>query len=277
MHSILRRHQRGVSLPRTIAIMIVLVCLLTIPLWWNKSSNDKPKINNKAGQIQAPGGASDRAATGPQSASPDRLGLSFGHGKFTNPSDVTRLLHSSCDGEPKDAGNANSGLCNISTGDTSCRTALPILCIMKDGSTAQASGLVPVEIKPVATLGTSGSATTATAGTSTVTNTSTSATSASASLSAEADKETPDQALQAAWSSGVLGATAPVAGFVLSSEAAANARCAAELGSGWRMADITDAASGKALVGKRGQGLVNSDIRHWVHAKNQKAHCWNPS
>ena len=74
-----------------------------------------------------------------------------------------------------------------------------------------------------------------------------------------------------------MGATTPVAGFVVQSLAAANARCVADLGSGWRMATLGDAASGKGLVGKRGQGLTKSDTRLWVYSDGKKANCWDPS
>jgi hypothetical protein len=247
--------QRGFIGPRTLAIFLVMLGLLVIPLWWNKRNKDAAKAPRIE---QRPTPAVAKQAASPNTASPDRLGLSFGHGKFTTASDFTRLLHSSCTGEPL----ADSGSCDGMAGDSSCRTALPILCILKDGSTAQASGLTFVEAKPSATP-TVSTTTTATAN------------SPASNPPAEDPMLLADQLLQASWVGGTLGATAPVAGFVIGSLANANARCVQELGAGWRMAEIHDAASGKGLVGKRGQGLVNTDARHWVHANDQKANCWD--
>jgi hypothetical protein len=271
--------QRGFLGPRTLAIFIVMLGLLVIPLWWNKRNKDAAKVAPQVAQrpattsakqaaspnAQAPAVASTASPT--NSASPDRLGLSLGHGKFTTASDVTRLLHSSCTGEPR----ADNGACDAIAGDSSCRTALPILCILKDGSAAQASGLTIVEAKPATTTASVSGTTTAASTTATA--------SATAAMTAEAEVAEQllqaNQLLQASWVGGTLGATAPVAGFVIGSLANGNARCVKELGTGWRMAEIHDAASGKGLVGKRGQGLVNTDTRHWVHAKDQKANCWD--
>jgi hypothetical protein len=263
------RTQNGFIGPRTLAIFLVMLGLLVIPLWWNKRNKDTAKATPKIEQRLSPSNVKPTAPLNANAiantASPDRLGLSLGHGKFTTASDASRLLHSSCTGEPR----ADNGSCDAVAGDSSCRTALPILCILKDGSTAQASGLTIAEAKPTAT---------ATVPTTTASGSTTATATANATANsppAEDPVLLASQLLQASWAGGTLGATAPVAGFVIGSLTNANARCVQELGSGWRMAEIHDAASGKGLVGKRGQGLVNTDARHWVHANDQKANCWD--
>jgi hypothetical protein len=75
------------------------------------------------------------------------------------------------------------------------------------------------------------------------------------------------------WSGGVLGATQPVMGAVLASEAAATARCEKELGAGWRMAEFHD-AGGWGMQGQRGMGLA-PNTRFWVHINDQPGNCWN--
>ena len=57
-------------------------------------------------------------------------------------------------------------------------------------------------------------------------------------------------------------------------------RSSAELGAGWRMAELHDASGGWGLVGKRGPGWPgaqsSAQTRHWVHVNDQKANCWDP-
>lgn len=278
--------QHGFISPRTFAIIIVLIGLLAIPIWWGKRNKPKPKEGAQIVQPQTSGQGqsikpADIPATNGQVASPDRLGFSLGHGKFTQPGDVAHFLYATCDGEPKDAGNASGGLCNAQVGDTSCRLALPILCIQKDNSTAQAAGLTITPAQPVATstpiLSTPSLTTVAGTSTESTPANATETALATARAAAAAEKDAAEQAQQVSWASGLLGATAPVAGFVVQSLAAANARCVAELGSGWRMATLGDAASGKGLVGKRGQGLTKSDTRLWAYSEGKKANCWDPS
>ncbi len=75
------------------------------------------------------------------------------------------------------------------------------------------------------------------------------------------------------WSGGVLGATQPVMGAILTSESAGTARCEKELGAGWRMASFHD-AGGWGMQGQRGLGLV-PNTRFWVHIKDQLGNCWD--
>ncbi len=76
------------------------------------------------------------------------------------------------------------------------------------------------------------------------------------------------------WMGGVLGATQPVMGAVLESEAWASAQCEKELGAGWRMAEFVDGPQGWGLQGQRGIGLGGNQ-RYWVHATAKPANCWN--
>jgi hypothetical protein len=82
-----------------------------------------------------------------------------------------------------------------------------------------------------------------------------------------------DPAFYKGWTHGQLGATAPVLGAVLKSEPDASARCEAELGEGWRMAEFHD-GGGAGLQGERRPGL-HAGTRYWVHVNDQRGNCWN--
>lgn len=239
-----RRHQQGFLSQRTWAILAILIVLLLIPFWWAKHVNNKTaaevaRVKGTAAASLDAGAASAMAlekavagnstVVGPDgvertapaivaaaeaqtqaraaAANPDRHGLSFGHLP-----DADGLMVSGCSGLPMDMARPDKGQCNPYAGDTSCRTALPILCISEAGG---------------------GEATPAS-----------------------------------------LGGTAPVAGFVLGSVSQANARCSTELGAGWRMAEFHD-GGGWNISGKRGRGLDNTNLRHWLHINNQKSNCWD--
>ncbi|NJS37293.1 MAG: hypothetical protein HC765_14255 [Brachymonas sp.] len=93
----------------------------------------------------------------------------------------------SCHGEPKEGiSQPHAGSCNPYQGDASCRLALPVLCIKKDGST------------PESALSTS-------AGTS------------AEPLKEQRDKDaiTPNDVITDGWAGGSVASTEPVAGFVL--------------------------------------------------------------
>lgn len=71
-----------------------------------------------------------------------------------------------------------------------------------------------------------------------------------------------------------IGATQPVMGAVLESDAFASARCEKELGPGWRAADTQDAGAG-TLRGTRDSGLSLTG-RYWLHAKGaNRGNCWS--
>jgi hypothetical protein len=271
--------QAGFLSQRTWGTLAVLVALLIVPYWIAKKVHhdkvqdgtasfwscmvfacDFPAAKDPAApSAAAQASAAKKAALGNKAAgasgversipantgpaaqaaapSPDRFGLSFGHGDLQG---KTGIIYSACAGAPLDMANPDKSQCNPYQGDSSCRTALPLLCILKDGSTAESAGL---------------------------TNT----------AKAEGGEKPADVGFNfyAGWAGGTLGATAPVAGFVIGSLAQANARCEAELGASWRMAEFHDANGGWGLVGKRGQGLTSQQTRHWVHINDQKANCWD--
>lgn len=245
------RYQQGFLSQRTWAVLAVLIALLLIPFWWSKRVNDKTQreratatatatVTAASSAVQANSAPAAAANNTQAPSNPDRFGLSFGHGTLPSTT-ATSMFYSACAGEPLDMGNPDKNQCNPTQGDSSCRTALPVLCILKDGSTPESAGLAKDP----------------------------NAEGAAAGLD-----------LNAGWVGGSLGATAPVAGFVLGSLANANARCSAELGAGWRMAELHDASGGWGLVGKRGPGWPgaqsSSQTRHWVHVNDQKANCWDP-
>jgi hypothetical protein len=251
------RQQAGFLSQRTWGILAVLVALLLIPYWMAKKVNNKTpaelvikqskvSADAKPSVPQAQGATTDKSVglgavvpatdTTTSTPSPDRFGLSLGHGDLQG---KAGLMVSTCAGMPLDMGNPDKNQCNPIQGDSSCRTALPVLCVLKDGSAPESAGLA---------------------------NT----------AKTEGGETGPN--LTAGWVSGTLAATAPVAGFVIGSLAKANARCVAELGPGWRMAELHDSMNsggGWGLVGKRGTGLTSQQTRHWVHIKDQKANCWD--
>jgi hypothetical protein len=247
-----RHGQLGFLSQRAWGILLVLCILLVVPYWMAKKTGSKtpaqvaPGVGKQASagthtavSVATTNPATAKAMPPPSAAataSPDRFGLSFGHA--TPPSPQSGLMVSACAGTPLDMGNPDKNQCNPQQGDTSCRTALPVLCALKDGRTAESAGLANE------TRGEGGAT---------------------------------GFNFYAGWMGGTLSATAPVAGFVIGSLAQANARCASELGAGWRMAEFHDAGGGWGLVGKRGQGLVNTNTRHWVAINDQKSHCWDPN
>jgi hypothetical protein len=236
-------NQLGFISPRTAAILAVLGLMLVVPLWWSKNKGDsvKAKPTGKPAPVAQASIADSPKAGTPGTINPDRFGLSFGHlSAPTAPSLTLDIMHSACNGSPQDMANPDKGQCNPIQGDSSCRSALPVLCVLPDGSTAESVGLVDTKV----------------------------------------EGGSPSTSVSTGWVGGTLGATAPVAGFVLESLAAANARCTKELGTGWRIAELHDGKSGAdnpSLLGKRGPGLTSQQTRHWVYANDQKANCWDAS
>ena len=85
-----------------------------------------------------------------------------------------------------------------------------------------------------------------------------------------------EQGFYNGWVGGALGATAPVMGAVLRSRAQASARCEAELGPGWRMAEFHDGQGGWGLQGLPGAGLLGpGQTRYWVAISDQRGNCWD--
>jgi hypothetical protein len=130
---------RGFLTPRVLAVLIVLVLLLIVPLYLSKNrgalQTQKPVVQT------TPVAASTTEPRPPMAvANPDRLGLSLGHGSVP---DHPHLILSTCSGEPSPSSQTGKTACDTTQGDTSCRTALPLLCIRKDGGSAESQGLSP--------------------------------------------------------------------------------------------------------------------------------------
>lgn len=203
------RNQRGeINWPRLLTVCAILAALLVVPMVMLKN---RAKARAAAAAIEraplaappAPSGVAEPFAAN----NPERFGLTFGW----MPDPASDRIHASCHGEPRGVGQPHRDSCNPYRGDTSCRTALPLLC-------------------------------------------------------ARAAPGDPPYAL----------ATAPaVAGFLLTSLEDANARCAASLGAGWRLASFHDGGGwelhGQGLVGT----LADRRLRAWVFIGDQPGNCWD--
>lgn len=90
----------------------------------------------------------------------------------------------------------------------------------------------------------------------------------------------------AGWAQGEVRAGKPVAGSQLRSQADADARCAAQFGPGWRLAEFHDAV--REGSGENGEparhggwnfyaaGQLDPATRYWVANNDKPANCWNP-
>ncbi|MFY1829607.1 hypothetical protein ACN47A_27075 [Myxococcus fulvus] len=74
------------------------------------------------------------------------------------------------------------------------------------------------------------------------------------------------------WAAGEVRLTAPFAGSLLTSQAAADARCASAFGAGFRMATFHDGQGGWHWWAN---GVVPMDTRFWVAISDQPANAWN--
>ncbi len=256
--------QLGFLTPRSMFIVVVLLAMLCVPLLWLKGkpsraaqelAQEKALAHNPSNSSPANAGPAVALPANPNN--PDAFGLTWG--ALANDKLPASAVWMSCHGQPKEGiSQPHANSCNPYQGDASCRLALPILCIQKDGSTPESS--FP------------------------------SATRTSAEpLKGERERGAIsfNDVVTDGWASGSVASTEPVAGFVIGSLAAASARCEKELGSGWRMADFHDAEAGTGtgtgtgkhqagwgFVAKRGLRL-DTRLRHWVHIRDQPGNCWN--
>jgi hypothetical protein len=76
-----------------------------------------------------------------------------------------------------------------------------------------------------------------------------------------------------AWSGGYIALSRAHVGYDMSSQAAANAICASELGSDWRMAEFHDGWGWDFQA----YGAATHPERFWVAISDQPANCWNSS
>jgi hypothetical protein len=238
----MKSNQRGILSARSLFIVVILLVMLVVPLWWLGGKADKrdaqlAKEKAMAGMRGTPTSVITAAPPPATVNNPEAYGMSWGI--LANDKLPASAVWMSCHGQPRDGiSRPHSDSCNPYQGDASCRLALPILCIQKDGSTWEAA------------LG-----------------------GASGSGSAIS----PAGVVTDGWAAGQVASSEPVAGFVIGSLAGAHARCEKELGPGWRMAEFHDGAGGQSgwgFVAKRGVRL-DTRYRHWVHINNQRGNCWD--
>lgn len=241
------RHQAGFLTPRSVATLVVLIGALLLPLWWLKGGAKQREVAAAQEQAQQAPTPTFAPSTPAQVHNPEAFGMTWG--VLPTPKLPESVVWMGCHGEPKEGiSQPHAGSCNPYRGDASCRLALPVLCILKDGST------------PETVLGASAQA----------------MPSASPASGAVTDAGVRTDA----WAGGAVASTAPVAGFVLGSLEAAHARCETELGRGWRMASFHDGAGGAngsagwGFVAQR-SGRLDTRLRHWVYIQDQPGNCWN--
>ena len=129
-----KKKQRGAFLlARWVLLMLILVAMLVIPIWLKRNSDDKLKAVAKAeAVVNAKGESSTIAvadtATAPvQADRPIGFGLTFAAVTPTSPQpDATAM---GCHGQPGPTDKPHKNSCNPYEGDTSCRAALPVLCL----------------------------------------------------------------------------------------------------------------------------------------------------
>ncbi len=238
--------QRGMLSPRSILIVVILLAMLTIPLYWLGGKSErlaKQEVLEKS--LNTVTVTAIVSLT--EVHNPDAFGMTWG--AMASDKLPISVVWMSCHGQPREGiTQPHAESCNPYQGDSSCRLALPILCIQKDGSTIESS-FAP--------------------------STNTSAEPLKDARSSGA--VSLNDIVTDGWGAGGVASTAPVAGFVIGSLALANARCEKELGSGWRMAEFHDGVGGQGgwgFVAKR-SALLETRLRHWVHINDQPGNCWN--
>ncbi|MBL8300544.1 MAG: hypothetical protein JNN30_19575 [Rhodanobacteraceae bacterium] len=163
----------------------------------------------------------------------DGLGMTFGNN--SNESTGDGVVFVTCHGLPRTEG----GSCNPYSGDTSCATRLPLLCLEVDGRPRPPGLLLPP----------AGSA---------------------AAMPSN---------FYAGWAAGRVAATSPIAGHDLRSAQAADTICRNKFGHGWRMAEfhdgIVDAAGNHGGWAWYAHGQLDTSTRYWVRINDQPGNCWD--
>jgi hypothetical protein len=233
----MKTFQRGYLSPRSIFIVVVLLAMLLIPLWWLGGKSDRAAKEDAKERALNTGTVTVAAAAPTEVNNPNAFGMTWG--AMSNDKLPASAVWMSCHGQPKEGiSQPHADSCNPYKGDASCRLALPMLCIQKDGSSFESS--FP-------------------------------------SITGTTPTLTANDIVTDGWAAGNVASTEPVAGFVIGSLALANARCEKELGPGWRMAEFHDGLGGQGgwgFVAKRGNRL-DTRLRHWVHINDQPGNCWN--
>jgi hypothetical protein len=142
----MRASQTGFVSPRSIVIMIILLAIMIIALIWldNKAERQdtpqtrKPTATSKAAAHTASSPKPSITAAIAEVHNPDAFGMTWGW--VANDKLPSHLTWMSCHGQPREGlTKPHQDSCNPYEGDSSCRLALPILCIQQDGSVKDAS------------------------------------------------------------------------------------------------------------------------------------------
>jgi hypothetical protein len=108
---------------RLVVIVGVLLVMLLVPLWLNKQ-RDKTRPADAA--VRAVDAKAPAPAPSPGVVDPERLGLTFG---WQDAAAEGRLV-AACSGQPASPlAGQTAGECDPRSGDTPCRTTLPLLCV----------------------------------------------------------------------------------------------------------------------------------------------------
>ena len=124
---------------RWVLLMLILVAMLIVPIWLKKGSDDKQKERATAESAANSGQAAlPASAAADSSARPIGFGLTFAVANAQAP--LPNISQMSCHGQPAPADKPHKESCNPYEGDTSCRTALPVLCV-NTGTLAKLDGI----------------------------------------------------------------------------------------------------------------------------------------
>ncbi len=128
--------QLGFLTPRSVFIAVVLLAMLLIPLWWlSRSSN---RASSQAAHEKTLGASTPTvvAMAPAETNNPDAFGMTWG--VMASDKLPSSAVWMNCHGEPREGLiQPHADSCNPYKGDTSCRMALPVLCIQKDGSASE--------------------------------------------------------------------------------------------------------------------------------------------
>jgi hypothetical protein len=230
----MKSSQQGYFSPRSIFIVAIMLVMLVIPLWWLGDKSDHGVKQKRPEKIQK-SSTSTAVITPTEVNNPDAFGMTWG--LMASDALPANAVWMSCHGQPREAiSQPHADSCNPYKGDSSCRLALPILCIQKDGSAFETS--FPGVTNTV-TITTNGWGAGSVASTAPVAGF---VIGSLALANARCEKE-----LGSGWHMAEFHDAETVQG---------------------------SKPSGGGFVAKRDIRL-NTRLRHWVHINNQPGNCWN--
>jgi hypothetical protein len=230
----MKSSQRGILSPRSIWITLILLAILSIPLYWLDGKSErqaKQEATEKSLNVQT----ITAIASPPEINNPAAFGMTWG--AMPNDKLPASAVWMSCHGQPREGiTQPHADSCNPYIGDSSCRLALPILCIQKDASTFESS-LAPT-------------------------------TSSAASLNDIAtDGWAAGHVASTAPVAGFVIGSLALAHARCEKELGPGWRMA-------EFHDSIGGQGGWGFVAKRGTQL-DTRLRHWVHINDQSGNCWN--